>query len=150
MIGKPVISEIETNMIFRKLEPYLKTGVSLNKACLMANVPKSTVYDLYKENFQFAEKIDTSKNYLSIVTSNIFYTEIERIKNLQSDNKVIDKNDLHFIQWFTLNHKSGSEEFGKQAVDLVSERQSEIQEALSSLRKVVNNCRTPVNEIQNL
>ncbi len=147
MTGKPFLTQEEIDTTFRKLDPYLKTGVSLNKACLMADIPKSTVYDLYRENLQFAEKIDTSKNYLSIVTSNIFYTEIERIKNSQLNNSSINKNDLNLIQWFALNHKSNSEEFGKQTVDLVSEKQLEIKEAISRFREVINDCsRTPTRE----
>lgn len=147
MTGKLPLSQDDINSIFHKLDPYLKTGVSLNKACIMANVPKSTVYDLYRENLQFAEKIDTSKNYLSIVTSNIFYTEIERIKNSQFDNKPVNKNDLNFVQWFVLNHKSGNEEFGKQAVELESDRQTKISEELGKLAELIDDVRGNNNRV---
>ena len=117
MIGKPAISEIEINMIFRKLEPYLKTGISLNKACLMANVPKSTVYDLYRENLQFAEKIDASKNYLSVVTSSIIFNELERIFQNQKSGVSANRDDHRFVQWFATNHKVNTEEYGPEYRD---------------------------------
>lgn len=146
MVGKLPLSQDDINIIFHKLDPYLRTGISLNKSCLMADVPKSTVYDLYKENLQFAEKIDTSKNYLSITTSSIFYTEIERVKSLQLKNKTINKEDLRFIQWFALNHKSNYEEFGKEALDLADDRQTELAEEIVKLAKIIDDCSGINNE----
>ena len=51
---KPLVDE-EVNLIFRKLEPFLKKGMSLHKTCLEAQIPKSTAYDLYREYEEFAE-----------------------------------------------------------------------------------------------
>ncbi|MCL4417344.1 MAG: hypothetical protein M1365_11705, partial [Actinobacteria bacterium] len=32
-VGRPALSKEETDVIFRKLEPYLKMGLSINKVC---------------------------------------------------------------------------------------------------------------------
>ena len=45
-IGRPSITEGEKDMIVRKLEPYLKSGLSIRKACQLTQIPKSTIYDL--------------------------------------------------------------------------------------------------------
>lgn len=47
-VGKKPLVDEEVDLIFRKLEPYLKKGLSLHKACLEAQIPKSTAYDLYQ------------------------------------------------------------------------------------------------------
>lgn len=43
--GKPSINQNKIEEIFRKLEPYLRCGISIHRACQEANIPKSTVYD---------------------------------------------------------------------------------------------------------
>ncbi len=58
--GKPALSDKKIDIIFRKLEPYLRIGLSLHAACNRGEVPKSTVYDLYKENREFAEIVDAA------------------------------------------------------------------------------------------
>ncbi|MBP9817483.1 hypothetical protein KBC75_01845 [Candidatus Shapirobacteria bacterium] len=137
MVGKPTISQNEIDIIFRKLEPYIKTGLSLNKACLVANVPKSTVYDLYNENADFAERIDTAKNYLSVITSDIFFSEIERIRNDQNKHKQIDRDDLRLVQWFALNHKINREEFGDIAIKTNDNVNMQMQEQVDNLRNLM-------------
>jgi len=111
MSGKPSLSKEEVDIIFRKLEPYLKTGLSLNKSCVSANVPKSTVYDLYNDDGLFAEKIDASKNYLSVVTSSIIFNELERIFQNQKSGVSANRDDHRFVQWFATNHKVNTEEY---------------------------------------
>lgn len=56
--GKKPLVDNEVDSIFRRLEPFLKKGLSLNKACLEAQIPKSTAYDLYREYEEFAELDD--------------------------------------------------------------------------------------------
>ena len=78
-VGKKPLVDEEVDLIFRKLEPCLKKGLSLNKACLEAEIPKSTAYDLYKEYDEFAERIDACKNYHSLLIGDVFTKELERI-----------------------------------------------------------------------
>lgn len=61
---KPLVDE-EVDLIFRKLEPYLKKGLSLHKACLEAQIPKSTAYDLYQEYDEFVPMV-TVDDFLKI------------------------------------------------------------------------------------
>lgn len=49
------LKESEIDLIFRKLEPFLMTGLSLSRAISKAEVSRSTVYQLYGENEQFAD-----------------------------------------------------------------------------------------------
>ena len=49
-LGRPTLSNKQKDLIFHKVEPYLKAGLSLHKACLQAQLPPSTIYDHYSEN----------------------------------------------------------------------------------------------------
>ena len=64
---KPTLSDKEIDLIFRKLEPYLRVGLSLHAAALKADIPKSTVYDLYAENEEFV----VSKQYSDQLSDNV-------------------------------------------------------------------------------
>ncbi len=131
--GRKPLTDDERDEIFRKLEPYLKSGLSVNKACLEAKIPKSTVYDEIGENTIFAEKIEGAKNFQSIMLSNFMMREMSRIMKKQEGtviedkdgNKVreyaqLDGSEVSFMQWVATNSKSTQEEFGKrQDINLI-------------------------------
>ncbi len=114
-IGKPSLTKEQIDGIFRKLEPYLKAGLSLYKACLKAQIPKSTVYDLYLEVEEFAEKIDASKSYYSILVNTILFQELEKI-SLKQKKRILNQNEIKFVQWLALNNTSTKEEYGRAEV----------------------------------
>ncbi|KKS11244.1 MAG: hypothetical protein UU67_C0079G0006 [Candidatus Daviesbacteria bacterium GW2011_GWB1_41_5] len=113
MTGRPPISEEEKENIVRKLEPHLKAGLSPRKACQQAQIPKSTFYDLYEEDPEFADKIDTIRSYLAVLTSNIFYVLISKIAAKIKDGGSLRREDLDFLKWFATNSKTTKEEFGE-------------------------------------
>src|SRR3989338_5689058 len=113
-LGRPTLSSDEIDAIFRKLEPYLRSGLSVNKACLQAQIPKSTVYDLYTENSQFAEKVEAAKNYSSVLINNILIKELSRIAVKQKEDRKLTQQDIKLVQWLAVNSKSTQEEFGRQ------------------------------------
>lgn len=114
LIGRPTLASDEIDAIFRKLEPFLKTGLSVNKACSQTQIPKSTVYDLCTENNEFAEKLETAKNYSSVIVNNILMKELSRIAVKQRENKKLTQQDIKYVQWFATNSKNTQEEFSKQ------------------------------------
>jgi hypothetical protein len=132
--GKPPLVDEEVDSIFRKLEPYLKKGLSLNKACLEAQIPKSTAYDLYREYEEFAERIDACKNYYSILISDIISIELNRIVEKQKKKESLDSNEVKFIQWVALNSNATRREFGREYDPIPEEvLEKEREERLGSL-----------------
>ncbi len=97
-VGKPALTQEQIDEVFRKIEPYLKTGVSLNKACLSAGIAKSTAYDLYRENESFAEKVDTARNYCSILANSVFLKSLERINSIAGTRELTD-GELKLLEW---------------------------------------------------
>lgn len=112
--GNQTLSPPEIDSIVRHLEPHLRGGYSVRKACELAGIPKSTVYDLIERDSQFADKIDTSKQYLSELASSIVASELIAIKDKQSSGNELSKADRSFVQWFCGNHVSMRESFGQQ------------------------------------
>lgn len=101
-VGRPRITKEQIDEIFHKLEPYLRTGLSLYKACLEAQIPTSTAYDLYSENKWFAERIDTSRNYCAVLVNDIITKELERIKT-KAGILPLESSELKLIQMVALH-----------------------------------------------
>ena len=121
---KPLVDE-EVDLIFRKLEPYLKKGLSLNKACLEAQIPKSTAYDLYREYDEFAERIDACKNYHSLLVGDVFTRELEKIVEKQSQGESLLVSEVKFVQWVALNGKATKDEYGRKDIPIMPEEERE-------------------------
>jgi len=124
--GRPELTEEEKNEIVQKLEPYLKAGLSLRKACLEAQVPKSTVYEHIKKDAKFADKIERNRHYLSILVSNTTVRQLLDIVDKQQklqDKKAkgekigtidrLNKIELEFLKWFATNSNITREEFSE-------------------------------------
>ncbi len=119
--GKPSLSDKETDLIFRKLEPYLRVGLSLHAAALKSDVPKSTVYDLYDENKEFAEIIDATKQYFTVTVNDAIALELKEITDKQSINVPISIDDRRFLQWLALNNKQMREYYGNSPQEIKKE-----------------------------
>lgn len=134
--GRKPLVDNEVDSIFRKLESYLKKGLSLNKACLEAQIPKFTAYDLYREYEEFAERIDACKNYYSVLISDIISTELNKIMEKQKKKESLEGNEIKFIQWVALNSNATRHEFGRE-YDPIPEEELEKQseERLGQLYK---------------
>src|SRR3989344_9656644 len=70
-IGRPSLNLNHIESIVHKLEPYLKRGFSIRKACYMAQIPHSSVYELIENNTDFSDRIELFKQYKSILLSDI-------------------------------------------------------------------------------
>ncbi|MCL4417346.1 MAG: hypothetical protein M1365_11715 [Actinobacteria bacterium] len=108
-VGRPALSKEETDVIFRKLEPYLKMGLSINKVCNKANSPKSTVYDLYNENSEFAEKIESARSYFTNLINNIIHKELLHITKWQESSLPLSLDDRKFLLWIAANSNAMKE-----------------------------------------
>lgn len=137
IVGRPPLTQTEIDGIFRKLEPHLRTGISCHKACQIAKIPKSTFYDLYDQNSEFAEKIDEVKNQFSVIVSSVVYQELCRIKAKQNLGNELNAQELKFIQWTAVSSTRTKEEFGRE-LDNTDERDNSAQKGLALLQRIVD------------
>lgn len=119
--GKPPLTGKEIDLIFRKLEPYLRVGLSLHAAALKADVPKSTVYDLYAENKEFAEIIDATKQYFTATVNDAIALELKEIIDKQSIDVPISVDDRRFLQWLALNNTQMRDYYGNSPQEIKKE-----------------------------
>ncbi len=134
--GKPPVSEQDKEDILRKLEPYLKVGLSINKACLEALIPKSTVYDLINEDTKFAERIAIFKQFGSILVSNAMMAQLRQIIQKQNPGKNKDGNplkpipltsrEINFLKWYALHSNVTRDEFTQRSELGLYDPESEI------------------------
>ena len=110
----------ETDLLAQKLEPYLKMGFSMRKACESARVVRNTVKKYMEQDDVFCSKITSFRNYKSILYGNIMMAklmelskEVEKAKKLGLSLKaVFTKTDWRILEFMAKNDKALREEWG--------------------------------------
>jgi hypothetical protein len=162
--GPWITEEIKDNII-RKLEPLLRSGRSVNKACLEAQVPDSTVSDIMKEDKKFAERIRLAEEHWAIMTNDIYTDRLRVINNkiaitnearvklknkeitkeefriIENEN-YITKEDWDFIMWISTKSKKLKDYFGeRQEVELTDPQQriKEVNKLIKESEQILSN-----------
>lgn len=136
--GRPELNTSQLDLIVRKLEPFLKRGISVRKACHLANIPHSTVYDYLNKDDMFSDRIEAIKSYRLSLVSDLLSYRLEKIssniKTIKGIEKALNnpklkpeiknnmetivyrleptKDDWKFIEWLATNDKTINESFG--------------------------------------
>lgn len=112
-IGRPSLPKEYSENIVRKLEPFLKMGMSLRKACFESGVPRQQVYYWMNNDQDFSDKIQRLRQYLSIMVNGMLFRELLAIVKRQNNGLRLDQADLRYLQWYALNSPLSREEFGR-------------------------------------
>ncbi len=113
MPGRPPLTAEQIDGIVRKLEPYIKVGLSIRKSCIEANIPKSTVYDLIDENEAFADKIEVLQSYLSARVIHTLGAKALDIAERAERTGRYEEPDMRFMQWMALNFRGCRDIFSR-------------------------------------
>lgn len=131
LIGRPqqTVQYLET--VVQKLEPYLKQGLSVRKACLLAEIPHTAVYSKMAKLNWFSDRIDACRTYKANLVSGIFMLKLEEIaakqalvlklrqvlrcKNISDAKRLeltdqlkengLKADDYRFLQWLAINDR---------------------------------------------
>lgn len=135
--GRPAITEEEKRGIVSKLEPYLKSGLSISKALLEAGVARTTFYRLMDENEEFRDKINQFRNFTPVLLNNALVGELQAIikkQNGWTDDKgkkhppeKLKKEDREFLWKFALTSNLTKGEFGERKDVNLFDPEAEIQ-----------------------
>lgn len=132
--GRPPITEDQKKDILHKVEPYLKSGLSVRKALSEAKIPNSTFYHLMNEDEHFREQIDTFRNFVSVLLNNTLVRELMTIIDKQNGNEArniksqpLNRDDIAFLQWFALKSNLTKEEWGDRENVSLFDPETEIQ-----------------------
>lgn len=110
-IGRPSLNEWEIYQITRKLEPYLKMGLSVKNACHIAKLPASTVYKYMQVDQEFMDQITAFRQYYSIMVSKSVMGVMLAISQKQDKGVALNRNDMRFLMWIATHSNQTREEF---------------------------------------
>lgn len=102
--------------LLQKIEPYLKTGLSVNKALHEAKIFNSEFYRYMREDEFFRDEVNRYKQYISVLVNQAIVTELFRIAEKQNGRETtqpLSKDDHKFLWWLALKHNSCKEEWGR-------------------------------------
>lgn len=122
--GRPRLTEeqkaLRKKYLLQKLEPYLMTGLSVNKALREAKLLNSEFYRYMAEDRYFGEKIAKYKQFIGVLINQAIVAELLSIIEKQNGNIVkgiqpqpLSKDDVDFLCWFALNSNLCREEWGR-------------------------------------
>jgi predicted DNA-binding protein YlxM (UPF0122 family) len=129
-MARPQITDENKKIIVQKLEPYLKAGLSLRKACFQAQVSRSTVYYLIGKDEWFLNQINLFRQYLSVLLTSSIARQLYDIVQKQNREEGLSILDLKFLFWVALNSNQTKEEFGRKQNVLDYDPELEIQRIL--------------------
>jgi hypothetical protein len=112
-MARPQITDENKKIIVQKLEPYLKAGLSLRKACFQAQVSRSTTYYLMEKDEEFLNQIKLFQQYLSVLLTSSIAKQLFDIAQKQNRGERLSKLDMRFLFWMALNSNQTKEEFGR-------------------------------------
>lgn len=113
IIGRPSLPKEHSDSIVRKLEPFLKTGMSLRKACFESGISRPQVYYWMNNDRDFSDNINRLRQYLSILVNSALFRELLAIVKKQNSGIRLDQGELKYLQWYALNSPLSREEFGR-------------------------------------
>lgn len=109
------LSTHEQQALVSRLEPYLKSGLSIRAACLESGVSRSTLYRLMDQDDGVRDQITHFQNYLSVMVTWMMTRHLLFVKDKQDRGVPLEWMDLKFLTWFATHSKSCHEEFGQTA-----------------------------------
>lgn len=143
--GRPPLSEEDKNEMLSKLEPYLKSGLSLRKALIEAGIAPATFYRIKRSDPSFDSKIERQKQYLSILLNSSIVKHLHSIVRKQAGYKEkngtivlpkdLDEKDLAFLYWLATNSNLTKEEYGNRTAISTFDPDAELQK----LKDMINN-----------
>ncbi len=120
MLGRPAISEETKKDMVSKIEPYLKSGLSIRTSVSEAGISRATFYRIMSEDEDFRDQITRFRNFISILVNNTIVGELMRIAEKQNGNEAkgikpqpLSKDEMKFVWKFALNSNLTTEEFGR-------------------------------------
>lgn len=115
--GRPVLTDKQKKekqeMVLLKLEPYLKSGLSVNKSLQQAKIANSEFYRMMQESEGFWERIERFKQYTSVLANSVLVKHLHYIVEKQNNHEQLSPIDIKFLWWFAVNNNNTQEEFGK-------------------------------------
>jgi len=131
----------------RKLEPFLKSGLSMRKALKEAQIPRSTFYDIMDRDPEFSDQIERHRQFLSIMLNNAVVKHLQDIIAIQNTPlteeqkkaglkvQPMAKEDVDFLKWFATNSNLTREEYGERKEVSTFDPEAELNKVAKFIRE---------------
>lgn len=125
--GRPKkYNDTERQIMLTKLEPYLKSGLSVRKALSETKIQSGTFYRIMAEDERFREQIALFRQFVGVLLNNALVRELMTIIDKQNGNETrnvksqpLTSDDRAFLQWFSLKSNLTKDEWGdRERIDL--------------------------------
>lgn len=124
--------------VVQKIEPYLKSGLSVHKALREAKIVKSEFYEFMSSDEDFRDTIDTFRQFTAVLLNNAIVSELQTIIKKQNGYKdpktgkdirpqKLSKEDKEFLWKFALNSNITKQEWGERKDVNLFDPEAEIQ-----------------------
>lgn len=135
-MGRPILTtrqkDIRKRELLQTIEPFLKSGLSVNKAISEAKIHNSELYKYMQEDCDFRDKINTFRNFTAIILSNALFKELLEIVKKQKADGILIGEDRKFLWKLIKSNKNTRQEWGRRNVsDYDPEREIERVKAIS-------------------
>lgn len=137
--GRPEFTEEEKKEMLSKIEPYLKSGLSIRKTLKEAGISRASFYNIMDRDEEFRSKVDRFRQFTSILLNNAIVRHLQDIIQRQNFEPTEEqkakgivkvslfKEDIEFLKWFATNSNLTREEFGERKDVGLYDPEAEIQ-----------------------
>ncbi len=136
--GRPHLTEAQRaerkEYLLQKLEPYLKSGLSVNKALRETKIHNSEFYKFMAVDEFFRDEVGRFRQYIAVLVNQAIVTELFAIVEKQNGNEAkniepqpLSKEDIDFLCWFALHSNLCKEEWGRRENISLYDPEAEIQ-----------------------
>lgn len=135
-MGRPNVTEEQKKEMVQKVEPYLKSGLSVRKALKEAGIPRSTFYAIMDRDDDFKDQIERFTQFISIILNNALVKQLQDITHKQANGNALTKEELDFLKWFATNSNSTKEEFGERKEIGIVDPEAEFQRSKTLMQEL--------------
>jgi len=135
--GRPEYPDTQFEAWLEEMKPFLKLGSTLNYSIDKAGLSqhRTTLYEKYKLNDWFSDKINRFRSYLGEIVNDIFAREILTIEETQKQGRQITDEQWRNIRFFAEHHKSCISFFDKRIDKSRNVEQEDIEGLLNKIEK---------------
>lgn len=111
--GRPALSETEYQNILDDMTPFLKLGHALNAAIDEAGVTqhRSAVYEKYKLNDWFSDKIDKYRATPGILANDILTKVLMEVSDKIKQGRPVTEDDMKNVRFMAEKHRTAQPYF---------------------------------------
>ena len=135
--GRPEYSDNQFEAWLEEMKSFLKLGNTLNYSIDKAGLSKhrTTLYEKYKLNDWFSDKINRFRSYLGEIVNDIFAREILTIEEIQKQGRPISDEQWRNLRFFAEHHKSCASFFEENISKNQSANKEDIEALLNKIEK---------------